>query len=340
MFQKLSNTHYNLENDTINPETINLITEPNIFSTPNFNTLNPNEYKIEDTPMINDIFFLNKFPLIPKNKPNDEFKKKKSNQKKEKKINNQLLNQNNIGLIKIYNDNHTQSTDCFENEKSKINIFSKKRLGRKRKNDTTIGKHDKYSEDNLRIKIKNFVINYALQFINEKIKNIYQGNIGNGMNKKQLLSISKECKYDTSIESNKNLLYKSLGEIFSGDISTKFNIKYPEYNKHVIQRLLNEKDENKRLALKRLFDIQFLQCIETFSGNNDYEELKGFKQFKDIKENLKDDEQVYIEILENYAKNYENNIKDKKGRKSNKEIEKEKEKDKEKKKEKKKCIKK
>ena len=332
MFQKLSNTHFSLENDEINPEAINLITEPNLFSAPNFNTLNPIEYKIEDTPVINDFFFLNKFPLIPKNKPNDETKKKKSNQKKEKKINNKIINQSNIGLIKNYNDNHSQSTDCHENEKSKINIFSKTCLGRKRKNDTTIGKHDKYSEDNLRIKIKNIVINYALEFINEKIKNIYQGNIGNGINKKQLLQINKKYKYDTSIENNKNLLYKSLGEIFSGDISTRFNIKYPEYNKHIIQSLLHEKDENKRLALKRLFDIQFLKCIETFSGNNDYDELKGFKQFKDIKGSLKDDEQVYIEILENYAKNYENNIKDKKGRKLHKEKGKEKEK--------KKCIKK
>ena len=323
MFQKLSNTHLNLENDTIIPETINPITEPNLFSTSNFNTLNPNEYKIEDIPMIKDLFFLNHFSLFPTNKPNDEFKKTKSNQKKEKMIYFQLLNQNNIGLIKNYNDNHTQSTDWFENEKSKKNLFSKIRLGRKRKNDNTIGKHDKYSEDNLRIKIKNLVINYALDFINEKIKNIYQSNIGNGINKKQLLSINKEYKYDTSIENNKNLLYKTLGEIFSGNISQKFNIKYPEYNKHIIQSLLHEKDENKRLALKRLFNIQFLKCIETFSGNNDYEELKGFKQFKDIKENLKDDEPVYIEILENYAKNYENNIKDKKGRKLKKEKEKE-----------------
>ena len=256
MFHNLSNTHFNLENDTIIPETINLITEPNLFSTPNFNTLNSNEYKIEDTPMLNDLFFLNKFSLIPKNKPNDEFKKA-TNQKKEKKINNQLLNQNNIGLIQNYNDNHTQSTDWFENEKSKNNL-SKTRLGRKRKNDTTIGKHNKYSEDNLRIKIKNFVINYALEFINEKIKNIYQGNIGNGIIKKQLLSISKEYKYDTTIENNKDFLYKTLGEIFSGDISQKFSIKYPEYNKNLIQRLLHEKDENKRLALKKLFDIKFL----------------------------------------------------------------------------------
>ena len=320
MFQKLSNTHFNYENDTIIPETINMNTEPNPFSTPNFNSINPNEYKIEDSTVINDLFIINKFSLIPKNKQNDVLSKKKQNPKKRKKNNNQLLNQNEFNIQQKFNDNHTQSTDWLENEKTKFNLFIRSRLGRKRKNDTTISKHDKYSDDNIRIKIKNLVLNYALEFINNKIKLIYEGNIGNGINKKQLLAINKEYKYDTSIENNKNFIYKSLGEIFSGNISQRFNIKYPEFNKNVIRRLLNEKDENKRLALKKLFDIPFLKCIETFSGKSDCEELKGFKTIKDLKENMKE-ELVYLEILENYAKNYENKIKDKRGRKLKREKE-------------------
>lgn len=315
MFQKLSNTHYNHENDTIVPETLNFITEQNFIL--NFNSLNQNEYKIEDTTMINDLFFVNKFPLIPKNKPNDELIKKGPKSKKEKNNNNNQLNQNRFSIIKKYNDNHTHI------------IFSKSHLlGRKRKDDTSARKHNKNSEDNIRIKIKNLVLKYALIFINEKIKIIYNGKIGDGINKKELYSINKDIKYDTSIENNKDFIYKTLGEIFSLDISKKYNIKFPDYNKNLIQRLLNDKDENKRLAFKKLFDIQFLKCIEVFSDNNDYEELKGFKKLKDIKENLKN-EPEYMAILENYAKNYEKNIKDKKGKKLKKKYLKENEKQKE-----------
>ena len=333
MFQKLSNFHTNLEDDTFIPETNNLISETNLFSISNYNTLNPNDYKIEDRTVPNDLFFLNKYSLLNHNNlPNDIFSKTNLKLKKEKIVNGQVLNKNIFSIIK--NDNHTQSTDWMENEKTKSNLFQKSRLGRKRKNDNSIRDHDKYASDNLRRKAKNLVIDYALEFINEKIRMIYKGNIGNGMNKKVLLALNQDFKSDTSIENNKNFLYKTLGEIFSSNISTRFSDYYPEYNKNIIQRLLNEKDENKRLAFKRLFDIQFLQCIEAFCGNDDCEELKGFKKYRDIKKNLEEKhEQKYIEKLENFLQNYENNIKDKTGRKSrrsNEDKDKEKEKEKEK----------
>ena len=331
MFQKLSNLHTNLENDTFIPENKILITETNIFSISNYLTLNEN--KIDDRTVSNDFFFLNKFSLLNHNNlPNNIFIKTNLKLKEEKTVNGQLLNQNIFSIIK--NNNHIQNTDWMENQKTKSNLHQKSRLGRKRKNDNTIRDHDKYASDNLRRKAKSLVIDYALEFINEKIRIIYKGNIGNGINKKELLALNQDYKSDISIENNKNFLYKTLGEIFSGNISTRFSLYYPEYNKNIIQRLLNEKDENKRLAFKRLFEIQFLQCIEAFCGNDDCEELKGFKKYRDIKKNLEEKhEQKYIEKLENFLQNYENNIKDKTGRKSrrsNEDKDKEKEKEKEK----------
>ena len=336
MFPKLPKFQINLEDDTINQDTNNLITDTNLFSISNYNTLTPNEYKIEDPTVINDLFFLNKFSFLnEKNIPNDIFIKANTELNEAKNNNAQILNQNKFTIIK--NDNHTQSTDYIENEKPKCNLFQKSRLGRKRKNDTIIGDHDKYAEDNLRRKAKNLVIDYALEFINAKIKMIYKDNIGNGINKKELLSLNQDYKSDTSIENNKDFLSKTLGEIFSGNISSRFKSNFPEYNKNLIQRLLNEKDENKRLAFKRLFDIQFLKCLKTFSGHDDYEELKGFKKYRDITKILKKKhEQKYIEILEKFLQNYENNIKDKTGRKlrrKNEGEDKDKEKEKEKEKE-------
>ena len=300
----------NLEDDTLNQETNNFITETNLISISNYNTLNQNEYKIEDREMINNLFFIKKFSLLnQKNIPDDIFIKNNTN------INEILLNQKNFSINK--NDNRIQSTDWLENGKSKSNLCPKSRLGRKRKKDNNVGEHDKYATDNLRRKAKNLVIDYALEFINEKIRIIYKGNIGNGMNKKELLSLNRDYKSFTSIENSKNLLHKTLGEIFSSNISSRYKSYFSEYNKNIIQRLLNEKDENKRLAFKRLFDVQFLKCVEAFCGNDDCEELKGFKKYRDIKKNLKEKhEQKYIDTLENFLQNYENNIKKKTGRKS------------------------
>ena len=77
------------------------------------------------------------------------------------------------------------------------------------------------------------------------------------------------------------------------------------------------KMKRKRLYFQRLFSIQFFKCMEVFSGTNDYDELKGFKKFKVVKNILKDKhEREYIDILESYLKNYKENIKYKRGRKS------------------------
>ena len=240
-------------------------------------------------------------------------KKIKTNTNNEKTINDKLLSFS----IKRKSDNNSQNIDLLENGKLKSNLFKKTKLGRKRKNDNTIGEHNKYSNDNLRRKCKTLVLNSALEFLNEKIRIIYKGKIGNGINKKQLFSLNQTYKSDISIENNKNFLYKTLGEIFSGDISPRFGAKYPEHNKNVIQRLLNDKDEKKRLYFQRLFIIQFFKCMKVFSGTNDYDELKGFKKFKVVKNILKDKhEREYIDILESYLKNYKENIEYKRGRKS------------------------
>ena len=40
--------------------------------------------------------------------------------------------------------------------------------------------HDKFTPDNLRKKIKNLVLKNLLEFINNKIKSMYNSNIGHG----------------------------------------------------------------------------------------------------------------------------------------------------------------
>ena len=51
--------------------------------------------------------------------------------------------------------------------------------------------HDRYSDDNIRKKCKNMILKYALEFLNQKIKEIYKGDIGKGKFKKKLKMMSK-----------------------------------------------------------------------------------------------------------------------------------------------------
>ena len=193
-------------------------------------------------------------------------------------------------------------------------LKSKCQIGLKRKRDNC-NIHDKYANDNLRRKAKNLVLNYTLKFINKKIKDIYKGNIGTGIIKKELVPLNNSIKNDATIGYCKNLIYKTLKDIFSENNSSRFKA-YSFPNK-------NDKDENKRLFFQRLFNIIFIQCIEAFSGTHNYEELKGFVKFDDIKDEF-DEESEYIDKLEYYLRNFENLIKERKGRnKKNKKEEKE-----------------
>ena len=67
--------------------------------------------------------------------------------------------------------------------------------GRKMKGDSgSSDRHNKYSDDILGKKCKHLVLNNTFEFINEKIKKIYNGKIGYGRCIKQLLIINKEQK--------------------------------------------------------------------------------------------------------------------------------------------------
>ena len=50
-----------------------------------------------------------------------------------------------------------------------------------------------------------------MKFINNQIIKIYNGNIGNGIFKKELQTINQSQKSDATINFNKNFLTKKLG---------------------------------------------------------------------------------------------------------------------------------
>ena len=154
-----------------------------------------------------------------------------------------------------------------------------------------------------------------MNFINEKIREIY-GNIGSGIFIKKLLIINQRQKTNATILFNKEFLNKTLGEIFSEDISSRYTNNRKDHNKILIEKLMEDKDEAKKNYFQKLFNITFVDCLEHFRGDKEIEELKGLISFKDLElEDIKKDKE-YQETLNHYVYYYEIITSRKKERKS------------------------
>ena len=213
----------------------------------------------------------------------------------------------------------------FQEEKKAIKKTDKSKCGRKRKrpeeNDEKIEhKHNKYSDDNLRRKCKHLVIKNTMIFINESIKNIYNGNIGKGLFKKELQTLNQKQKSDATINFNQNFLTKSLGEIFSENITGRFTNLPPNHNKTLINKLMNEEDEKKRDYFNKLFAITFEDCLNHFNQKVIIPELLGLKCFSEIKDQIlkkyPEDGEDYYSLLKYYFDNFNTIIMNKRARKS------------------------
>ena len=207
-------------------------------------------------------------------------------------------------------------------------IKAKKKCGRKRMrqedNNDNKNEHNKFSDDNIRKKIKHLVLKSLLEFINNKIKIMYKGNIGNGIFKKELQTINAFQKSNSNVNFDKDFLKKNIGEIFSEKITARFTNFPLNNNKIIIEKLKNEKDENLKIYFNKLFNINFLQCLKHFRGDSHIIELEGLKCFSQIKNDILNkytkDGEDYIGNLEYYLKNYEEIINHKKARKRKKVI--------------------
>ena len=173
------------------------------------------------------------------------------------------------------------------------------------------------SDDNTRRRTKHLVLESTMNFTNGKIRESYNNKIGKGICLKQLIALNQKQKSSPNIDFNKEFLYKTIGEIMSDKISSKFTNFLPDHNKKLIQRLLNDEDVNKRTYFTKLFNLTFLQCLEHYRGTKTIPELKGMKVFAD---DIKDGkiEENYIDNLEYYLNDYESIIQNKKSRKSKK----------------------
>ena len=334
MFSNLDNLDYNII------ESLSIINQEknefqlnfnnyNYFSL-NLNNFNQNDNK--DPPQSNAvnncIYFNNNKNLNVSNEQgnSNNHEQIKNNQNKSKKIfriiNIKRKNVDNANLEEIDNkdnklpreNNQVKNENEIisnKNDDARNNIILNNSEDNKKNSKQ---KHNKFSDDNLRKKCKHLVLSSVLEFINNKIFDIYEGNIGNNIYRKELLINNKNQKMNSNIIFNREFIDKKISDIFSEIISTRYTNYLPEHNKLLIERLKNEEDENKRIYFNKLFNLTFNECLNHFIGKKSIDELQGMKCFEVIKDTLGDNPE-YIKILRYYLNNFHNIVYNKNPRK-------------------------
>ena len=236
---------------------------------------------------------------------------------------NQIFNN---GLAERNTDESSNFDNTLQDILYQISPITNIILGRKKKGSNDKNKrHNKFSFDNLMKKLKSLIIRELHIFINKILVMKYQNDIGKGLNKKQLMLINQDQITNATIKFNQNFLDKTIGEIFSEDLSGRVSSYLPTFNKTLIQELKDEKDPVKKEYFTGLFNIKFLDCLKYFRGddiNNNY--IEGLKKFSELEnedefKEAQDNDEEYIKCLKKFMKEYETILMKKHGRKSRKE---------------------
>ena len=197
--------------------------------------------------------------------------------------------------LKKTNDN-TKKITKTKIEKDTTQNPQKKKRGRPKTKNKKKRIHTKKSKDNLRCKIKFLLLKSIREYINTKIDNKYKFG---GKHFGQLLIIKKNEK--ESICFYRKFFQKTIREIFSEDITNRYRNENcsKDHNKKLIEKLLNDDDEEKRKFYNELFDLKLINCLQHFRSYAKYYLLEGLKKFKEIKYELKKkgEDDNYIEKL-------------------------------------------
>ena len=215
------------------------------------------------------------------------------------------INKINLPSINNIEDEKNEKDECILTQKKRkpVDKNKVKKCGRKTKESNESGYHNKYSDDNITRKVKSKTIKKMI---------IYLNNITNNKEHK-LLFLSSEQVKNSTVDYNKKLLNKTMKEILSSKQSGKYIHYDPQHNTNIIEILLKEEDEDKRILYESLFSLTFLDLIKHLRGDNFISALSGIGSLDDMILDLKEEDE-YKQIFKDYFLNFETKINEKKGR--------------------------
>ena len=211
--------------------------------------------------------------------------------------------------------------DLNENKKNEIpsnphNICVKvSKRGRKPKILNEKRNHNNKTFDNLFKKIKHNLLEIVRVFLNNKIKDVYKDD--EELSSIEILKLDQTQSDNSTIAFNKIFIYKSLREIFSAKITTKYKTKKDNlefYNKEMFNKLLNGKDIEKRKFFETILNLKFIDVVDYIVGKrNDLIQLYELSLPTALLEEISIDKD-YSDILYDTMKNLEKILNEKKSR--------------------------
>lgn len=288
----IKNIDFHMEEDEIGDD-------KNEFYTYYKNQIIKSDYSIKDKKEDN---FFNK-EIILNESYSDAINKKVDNNSDNSNHN---INNSNDNDENNKNSKHTVKKE-ISNKKIKIFKINKiRRLGRLKKKSTRIGKHNKFSRDNVIRRFKALFINNIYKYVNSLF------NINNyGKAKKNINLIKKiEPRFVKTIskEDNVKWLNSKLKEFFSQNISKKLLNFDNNYNMNLIKRIYEKKQEKKVIEV---LEKTIKEMLYIYQNDDDQKICPGFKTIKDDIKYLKEkgENSSYIEmyslVVENYEKLYD-----------------------------------
>ena len=252
-----------------------------------FSNLFPESYKQYDESSIQGDTYINKIYFFTKK--NDEFFNK-------------------INKIKDTKQTNELSKEDLKNIHSHI----KKAKGRKLKNSKEQGFHNKFTFDNIIRKIKAISMKSFFNFFNNKIKEVYKDSEVKSL--WGLKKLNQSQIKNSNIEYNRLFFEKSLKDIFSDDITTKWKTEGRDHNKKLIEKLLNEENKGKKIIFEKILNYKFIDIVKYLRGEREgLDELKGLDFDEYMWNKIKKDEN-YLIIFKNNMENIEKLIQNKKPR--------------------------
>lgn len=161
--------------------------------------------------------------------------------------------------------------------------------------------HNKYSQDNIIKKIKSKLLLYPLIFLNKLLES-------SNYNKKKYKLYKLDHKYIKNIkkEEELNILKKSLKDLYSLDVSSKFKNISIYHNKNIIDEIINNKELKNYEAINFAFNLNFKEWIELFIYKKSINEIKNSNNniIKEIEKNIIYVESLLTEIKEKNDENF------------------------------------
>ena len=206
---------------------------------------------------------------------------------------------NTIGYFPQYKAQKEPVIEIKEKTKEKQKFNTKKR-GRKIKDsdkNSNENVHDKFSNDNVKRRVKARYHNYIIYLLNFLMKKNFNGC------KKRFLKINSDMTKDIGIEFNRNLMSKTIKEI-TLDVSKKYQDKYN--NKECINYILAQKNNEEIL---KILDMTYKDLYTNYylkSTKVDFDNDPKNESFEEHKEKL---QEMYGEsYLEKFLENTKNFI--------------------------------